>query len=206
MADYYTHFSVVYEIPEVHKDLVTRLLNGEEKPIENIVWPSANGDDDEDHTPQFGWKWDANAVHGGSDRKGENSIWLFSDEGEGSVDDVCAFIAYIQKRFELDQPFSIEWSNACSKLRLDAFGGGACIVYRGREYFINTGSWRDKTIKKLVKAQEKRDARQAVQLARLRAKETDPLRLLRRTLDVDHSGSPLRDVVFNHLPSLSEAD
>lgn len=144
MADYYTNFSCLLAIPREHKDLVKRLLVHEEDPIEVIDFPSG------EESPQFGWQWEGETVHGGKPRPEDEWLWIYSD-GCGNVDDVCAFVAYVQKRFQLDEPFVIEWSNSCSKPRLDAFGGGVCIVYRGKESFMNTGTWRDRFLKKLEK-------------------------------------------------------
>ena len=149
MADYFTNFSVIYEIPEQHRAWVERILSGTEEPFERVEWPS------EQDTPQFGWQWDANARHGGSDRKGETSLWIYSD-GQGFVEDVCTFIAYIQKRLDLVHPFSMEWANSCSKPRIDAYSGGALVIHRGKDRFINTGCWVDREMKKIALKEAKR--------------------------------------------------
>jgi len=149
MADNYTSFSCVIDIPPEHRALVTRLLQGDETTFEKIQWS-----DDESEDPGFAWEW--SSLQG----RGPEQLWINSDES-GNVEDVCIFVSYIQRRLDLEEPFEITWANTCSKLRVGEFGGGACIIYKGKQRWVNTGSWCDRTKKQMIEAEARRIAREA---------------------------------------------
>ena len=47
----------------------------------------------------------------------------------------------------------LEWSNDCSKPRVDAFGGGAAFITARKIKSINTGEWLHRQISRLPKSQ-----------------------------------------------------
>ncbi len=61
-------------------------------------------------------------------------IWFYTDE---SAD--IGHLEYIAQtlvdELKIDKPFCFSWSYACSKPRLDEFGGGACVVQRGKKAY-----------------------------------------------------------------------
>jgi len=67
------------------------------------------------------------------------SLWLHSQDG--GVDAVCAFIQHLLQKFDPDGYATLEWSNDCSKPRVDAFGGGAAFITAEKIKSINTGHW-----------------------------------------------------------------
>src|SRR5207253_1151360 len=82
-------------------------------------------------------------------------IWLHSSSG--GIDAVCAFIQHLLQRFAPGDHVTLEWSNDCSKPRVDAFGGGAAIITARKIKTINTGEWLHREVTRLhrprVKAQ-----------------------------------------------------
>ena len=72
--------------------------------------------------------------------KDENhSIWLHSQDG--GIDAACAFIQHLLKKFNPEGRVEFEWSNDCSKPRLDAYGGGAALVTAQEIKTMNTCEW-----------------------------------------------------------------
>jgi len=59
-------------------------------------------------------------------------IWFRSDES-GTPEHAEKIAKAILEELELDGAFVLSWAFTCSKLRLDEFGGGACVVRRGME-------------------------------------------------------------------------
>jgi len=58
------------------------------------------------------------------------------------LENLAAFVELILEKFELDGPLGVEWSNHCSRPRLDAYGGGAFVACRGKETrWLNTNQW-----------------------------------------------------------------
>lgn len=69
-----------------------------------------------------------------------NNLWLYSEElfnPEALAAAVCEF----QRRFRAAAPWSFEWAETCSRPCLNEFGGGACVCYRGKAHWLNTGRW-----------------------------------------------------------------
>ena len=100
MADYYQKFSFQWDV-------------GSEVIAAEIVSAADKVEDGDD-------PWDFQAHQDGT------KIW-FHDEFSGP-DHVAEFIQGQMVKHDLKSPVEFEWSNDCSKPRLDAYGGGACIV------------------------------------------------------------------------------
>ena len=66
-------------------------------------------------------------------------IWLHSDSG--GIDAACAFVQHLLQKFNSPACITFEWSHDCSKLCLDAFGGGAAIVTASEIKTMNTSAW-----------------------------------------------------------------
>ncbi len=69
------------------------------------------------------------------------SLWLSSEDG--GIDAVCAFIQHLLKMFDPQGRVAFEWSNDCSKPRVDAYGGGAALVTAEEIKTMNTAEWLD---------------------------------------------------------------
>ena len=77
-------------------------------------------------------------------------LWLHSSSG--GIDAVCAFIQHLLERFDPAGHVALEWSNDCSKPRVDAFGGGAAIITATRIKTISTSQWLHRHTAKLQAA------------------------------------------------------
>lgn len=130
MADYYTHFS--FEIPKLHKG-ETEWLKAEIKRRQEII--------DENDFPLFDAEYSFDP---------DGTLWLHDSEG-CNLDNLALFVQEFIKQFRPKAIFGFEWSNDCSKPRLDAYGGGAVVITASHIYWINTSSWISKTIKQIEK-------------------------------------------------------
>lgn len=70
----------------------------------------------------------------------ETELWLYAEEC-ADIDTILEAISNYQNKYNDPGPISFEWANTCSKPMLDAFGGGAAVIYNGHISFVNTGYW-----------------------------------------------------------------
>ena len=134
MADYFTNFSLIVPLPteaaeKYALDLAQQAFHihlGDEIPDD---FPALFRDVVED------WQFDTEP----SDPSNGWGLWLHSDSG--GIDAVCAFIQHLLERFDPAGHVALEWSNDCSKPRVDAFGGGAAIITATRIKTISTSQW-----------------------------------------------------------------
>ena len=121
MADYYTHFSFVVDVKNREQDdglkkMLTQAKN-EELNEETLYTP---------------WSCET--------KDDLTSFWFHSDDC-GQVDLIVDILAKWQEDFNYDQPICFEWANTCSKPKLDAFGGGSVLIYKGEAHYTNTFDW-----------------------------------------------------------------
>ncbi len=143
MADYFTNFSLIVPLPtEVAQqyaiDLAQQafhLFLGDESPEDDF--PAALRDVVED------WQFDTDP----SDPSSGPGLWLHSSNG--GIDAVCAFLQHLLQRFDPTGHVGLEWSNDCSKPRIDAFGGGAALITARKIKTINTGEWLHRQVARL---------------------------------------------------------
>jgi len=136
MADYYTNFSVVLELPDEAAQAYAL----------KIACDAAAWSPDEATPADFPaslvdvleiWLFDAEAQ--GSLEQGKYGVWLHS--GNGGIDAVCEFIRHLLNKFNPTGRVEFEWSNDCSKPRLDAYGGGAAIITAHKIKSMTTYEW-----------------------------------------------------------------
>ena len=135
MADYFTNFSLIVPLPTeaaqqyaldlAHQAFLIHL--GEEGMPDDF--PASLRDVVED------WQFDADP----SSSSNGWGLWLPSSDG--GIDAVCAFIQHLLQRFDPTGHVGLEWSNDCSKPRVDAYGGGAALITARRIKHLNTGEW-----------------------------------------------------------------
>jgi hypothetical protein len=65
-----------------------------------------------------------------------NELWIHEDCGYA---DIHALALLIQRLLPSALPIGFEWSLDCSKPRLDAYGGGWCLITKDQIRFENTG-------------------------------------------------------------------
>jgi len=135
MADYYTLFSFVLDLPDdiaidyaMNVATMTdtlRWLSDEDRKSSNLDFPTDLEDSLED--------WSFEIV------KEKSGIWIHSDYG--GIDAACQFVQHLLDRFGINEPVTFEWSNTCSKPRVDAYGGGAAIITAGEIKMMSTSQW-----------------------------------------------------------------
>ena len=134
MADYFTNFSVIMSLPTEEAvnyalgltQQAARIQQGDEIPAD---FPSSLRDVIED------WQFETDR----NDSSQGCGIWLHATNG--GVDAACALIQHLLQRYAPDDVVGMEWSNDCSKPRLDAFGGGAAIITAKTIKSLSTGQW-----------------------------------------------------------------
>lgn len=110
MADYFTHFSCLLDVgtPEnaaLALDLYNKL--SEEGASEG--------------PPAEGFLLSIQPEHGGT------QLWL-RDDVTGDPERLIQFVKLCATEFGLTGYWGFQWSNACSRPRLDGFGGGAHVL------------------------------------------------------------------------------
>ncbi len=134
MADYFTNFSVIVPLPDEPAQVYAIELAtqagagnlGDELPAD---FPASLTDVIED------WVFDTDA----ESSEGKWGLWLHSSCG--GIDAVCAFIQHLLQKFSPAGCVSFEWSNDCSKPRVDAYGGGAAIITVRKIKTMTTVEW-----------------------------------------------------------------
>jgi hypothetical protein len=121
------------------------ILQGEKIPDD---FPASLNDVVED------WRFDTHS-RDPSDGRG---LWLHSSNG--GIDAICAFIQHLLQRFAPGEHVTLEWSNDCSKPRVDAFGGGAALITARKIKTINTGEWLYREVTRLRKPARKPSAKE----------------------------------------------
>jgi hypothetical protein len=131
MADYYTKFSLVLALKHPqHQQYAIELAaqahayRAEDQPVPDH-FPA--------HLAEFleAWSFETELEQEG--------LWLHSEEG--GIDAVCAFIQHLLAQFDPQGNVSFEWSNDCSKPRVDAYGGGAAFITAYEIKTLSTGEW-----------------------------------------------------------------
>jgi hypothetical protein len=147
MADYFTNFSLILRLPNEAAqtyatdlaDQVSYMQTGDESLPDDFPASLREVVDD--------WVFET-VANEPSDGWG---LWLHSSSG--GIDAVCAFIQHLLQRFDPAGHATLEWSNDCSKPRVDAFGGGAAIITARNIKTINTGEWLHRRVARLPKPQ-----------------------------------------------------
>ena len=137
MADYFTHFSLVFTLPSQEAQAyavelaqqANRIQQGEEQPekfpddLKSVVedWCFETNEDTAEQKP---------------------ALWLHSSNG--GIDAACAFIQHLLQKFDPKSRVTFEWSHDCSKPRTDAYGGGAAIITAKKIKTMSTSEWLQK--------------------------------------------------------------
>ena len=142
MADYFTHFSIIVPLPteaaeKYALDLAQQAASVNQGDSIPDDFPLSLRDVVED------WQFDADP----SDPSNGWGLWLHTENG--GIDAVCAFIQHLLQRFDPEAHVSLEWSNDCSKPRIDAFGGGAAIITAATIKTFSTGQWLHRQVARL---------------------------------------------------------
>ncbi len=66
------------------------------------------------------------------DSDDDASLWLYSDDSRGDVEQVTAYVLQCAEALNLSGVWGFRWGLGCDKPRLDAYGGGAQVLDLGR--------------------------------------------------------------------------
>ncbi|MGA2542505.1 MAG: hypothetical protein ABSG78_13205 [Verrucomicrobiota bacterium] len=134
MADYFTNFSVVLPLPDEAAQRYALDLANEARRAQQGDEPSEKLPDSIQEVIED-WQFETDA----ESADGKWGLWLHSEYG--GIDAVCAFIQHLLQKFDPKGRVALEWSNDCSKPRLDAFGGGAAFITATEIKTMNTSAW-----------------------------------------------------------------
>ena len=92
--------------------------------------------------------------------------WIHDYDVYPNINVVAGVLAEAQEKFKLDDVWSFEWSNDCTKPLLDAYGGGAVVVADGEVRWMTTGDWvaRHEGVVKTRRREEEEAAERRAQL------------------------------------------
>lgn len=134
MADYYTHFSLILK------------LNDEQKRYALDIAKKGSDYSSTDEVPDGfpACLVDVLDIWIFETEEEKEGIWLHSENG--GIDAACEFIQHLLQKFEFDAYVAFEWSQDCTKPRVDAFGGGAAFITATEIESMTTSEWlRSKT-------------------------------------------------------------
>ena len=134
MADYFTNFSVVLPLPDEAAQRYALDLANEARRAQQGDEPSEKLPDSIQEVIED-WQFETDA----ESADGKWGLWLHSESG--GIDAVCAFIQHLLQKFNPEGRVGLEWSNDCSKPRLDAYGGGAAFITATEIKTMNTSAW-----------------------------------------------------------------
>ena len=139
MADYWTNVSFV--VNELPAEAVQWLLGLDEE------FSGQDGDEEFELPANSEYMSEVQSYrdeclmgYGVSITKEGPDLWFHTDESF-EVSYAAWLIERTLKKFDLDAAIGFEWSGDCSKPRVDAFGGGAVIITKDGQEYVNTGSW-----------------------------------------------------------------
>jgi hypothetical protein len=130
MADYFAKFSLVLKLDGPQQEYAMDLATEASRHLsDNESVPS---DFPADLVPVLeDWSFET--------EKENDGIWLYSDNG--GIDAACLFIQHLLQKFDPKGRVALEWSNDCSKPRVDAYGGGAAVITTRKIESMNTSQW-----------------------------------------------------------------
>jgi len=125
MADYYTKLSIILPVPtDECREWIRATLTDPPEKMRNDLEP---GD-------PIGFHWDL------AEHLADRALWIWSDEGT-DLERLAIFIQLYLQRDDTEDKFGFEFSYDCSKMRADAFGGGACFITKEQILFHFSHDW-----------------------------------------------------------------
>ena len=97
---------------------------------------------------------DGPACQANPDSNSNHNVWVWSDD-EANIEELVRIVCDFQLAFDIQEHWSMEYAVTCSRPRLDEFGGGAVVCYRGEAQWMSSASFVMVTVQKLTsKVQE----------------------------------------------------
>jgi hypothetical protein len=122
MADYLIYVSFNVPLTEEQQDWAMNELDRTNETDEDT-------DDDEDPYPYVLCV------------KRDEHLWIRHDDQGVDLDPLCHRLQNIMKHFDIPGTWGFTWSQDCTAPRINAFGGGACIVSQDEITHMDTGTW-----------------------------------------------------------------
>lgn len=122
MADYFTVFSVEMKLQTPAEKNWCR------KRLEKL----SEQEDPDTGSPKIDCLWSFTE---------QGDLWFRSEDGHANIDQIAKFVQAFLKKFHPDKWWYLEWSNWCSRMRLDGFGGGAILVTAQKIEGLNSYDW-----------------------------------------------------------------
>ena len=146
MANYYTLFSeVIEDLTPEEEAWLTKVLTIDPDKMDEAQFDdwTQNGFDGicpdtcPDCWPSFSWSI--------SDK--DRELWVYAEDC-GDLENVFSVIQRFLQKFRPQAHWTIQWSESCSKPRVDAYGGGAALITAQDIKTMNTSAWlHDETTK-----------------------------------------------------------
>ena len=146
MADYFTNFSLIVPL---HSEAAQKYA---EDLAEQVRYIHQGDESTPDDFPESlkevveDWQFEVEPNHPSNGW----GLWLHSSDG--GIDAVCAFLQHLLQRFDPEGHVALEWSNDCSKPRVDAYGGGAALITAKKIKHLNTGEWLHREITRMQRS------------------------------------------------------
>lgn len=124
MADYFTHFSCLFDVGTTENAACALGLY-------------QNAETREDGSRL------SDGFEVSLQEDGGSKLWV-RDDGSGVPDQVIEFILLCAEEFDLKGLWGFAWADTCNSPRLDAFGGGAHVIDLGARKtvaWISTNEW-----------------------------------------------------------------
>ncbi len=133
MADYYTNVSMELALPSKEAvDYAIDLAQAMDDCARAITPKTDVPEGWQENIEDENWTFDIK-------KEGDRSIWIHSECG--CIDEIIKLIQHLMQKFDMTEPVSFEWSNDCSKPRVDAYGGGAAYITATEVRTFNTSQW-----------------------------------------------------------------
>lgn len=136
MANNYTQFSDgIHHLTKEEEAWIRSVLidptvdpDGPDAKNPDLIWNQDNED------LGFDWKIVSDEING-------RYLCLYTNSGEGDVEQVILLAQRFLKKFRPKEYFTVEWACTCSRPRVGEFGGGAAIVTAKGTKYMNTDTW-----------------------------------------------------------------
>lgn len=138
MADYFTNMSQAIRVPKEAAEWFIDIANSVN--IEDVETPEEFTRDTWNAFVVSIDGWLGVEAHIEETSNG-TVLFIHDDAGTVNIEAVAIILQMMLAKFDLTGTIGFEWANGCSKLRPDAFGGGAVAITSEEMEFFSTSQW-----------------------------------------------------------------
>jgi hypothetical protein len=139
MANNYTHFSFAFQINSPaeaeYLETILQAAHGYDESDENLALAREVFGSQFDYYGCLGFDYEIECGSEGGE------VWIHDDGGEGNADHAVSLVQAYLNKFDLDTKIGFSWAFTCSSPRIGEFGGGAVVVTKDDEKWMNTDQW-----------------------------------------------------------------